>query len=1047
MQVRSVTIIGVLLFSLLSYAQTKISKPSADGLGQLVETTAVSEDDLAKSLKPKAKLNNSKKSLSEIGESSSGKKSKKKDDLQKPLSKEDMLEQLMAIDLIDRSKPPLAKKLDLELKRAFIHLTIARESGKNRKSVADMTADEKSHLDSALVAINLILKIGESRKDKMAAANYLKGLVEFEFDQFVAMQNSLIESLKLDPKMPQAPSISIMIAEQYFEDEMYDKAVEYYQMLTKAQTPVQRALANYKTSWSYLSQKKYEQAEFYLLKNFATAEKDQNLVDESMRDLAFTMTMHRTDESIIELVNQKISNRQQKAKILYLTLSFFHSQNPKDLKYKLVDEVLKVQENKEERLKTIYYLVEGSRRAYASKDNIEAEKKFLAEYRRLNISPTDKAFADIAKQLENESEFFIKIYLDTYTDKVKNVESLTREQLAENLIFLIKYHNFLFPDATNKDVVVTLWMDLCVEQKNTPCLTDIESLIDKSLTSLGEKTKGKDSQDEKEKRNFESLKKMNDLKDRIELESLVIFEEQNKDNSTELAKRYVQYLSKERAKDKEIVILKKLLAIYLKSSSWLEAERFFARLYTLEPNAENIYNLWLSQFKLQKCEFILNSPDKGRYNDKKILDIQRECFLVQAKSSSDKGNISAYKDSLKSFLATNPDQEKKALVYLDYFSKLVNSKDFKATATEWETLEPQIKTRPDFEPVRLSALLGLLDLGEFRGMTGFTGSASKDKEIVYLSAQFELSQNPPNHSNVMRYWNELDGKQRMNFLSILSLTQYGYLIRNFNKEQFKTTDDKRIWLMAKNLDQRTDAPTLAEDEKKYFKDILSKAYFVQDRSKLEDEYQGMKFPENENPTKYMKLIESLIAKVKAMRPKTLTELKKVSPAAQMNLITMAASIEQRMADTIVNSPLPKELTDEAQKNEYRQGLAGLAKEFVDQSKEFTKLTEGIRSQLGKLESDKKSQELPEVNLAAWPWSNQPAAQTARSLISSQSAFAAVVYLERQWQMKKLSDDDYYWTRSGLLLSVQNSQVMRNYLREELKFNKKDAILSKWRTLQ
>lgn len=1046
MQVKSIILVS-LLFTVNLHAQEKINKPSADGLGKLTEKTAVSEEDLTKSLKPKAKLNATQNSLNEFSGAAKGKNQKNKEEIQKPLSKEDMLEQLMAIDLIDKSKPALAKKLDLELKKAFIHLTIARDLGKSRKSVADMTPEEKNHLEKAMEAINLIAKIGESRKDKLAAAYYLKGLVEFEYDQFVAMQNSLIESLKFDPTTPQAASISIMIAEQYFEDEMYDKAIEYYQMLSKIQTPVQRALANYKTSWSYLSQKKYEQSEFYLLKNFTSPEKVQNLVDESMRDLAFTMTMHRTDESIIELVNQKIPNRQQKAKILYLTLSFFHSQNPKDLKYKLVDEVLKVQENKEERLKTIYYLVEGSRRAYASKDNIEAEKKFLAEYRRLNISQSDKAFTDISKQLENESEFFIKIYLDTYTDKVKNVEGLSREQLAENLIFLIKYHNFMFPDATNKDVVVTLWMDLCVEQKNSPCLTEIESFIDKSIVGLTQKTKGKDSQDDKEKINFESLKKMNDLKDRIELETLVIFEDQNKENGNELAKRYVQYLQKERSKDKEMVILKKLLAIYLKNNAWLESERFFSRLYSLEPNAENLYNLWLSQFKLQKCDFILNSPDKGRYNDKKILDIQRECFLVQAKSSSDKGNISAYKESLKSFLATNPDQEKKALVYLDYFSKLVNSKDYKATATEWDSLEPQIKTRPDFEPIRLNAILGLLDAAEFRGMVGFTGSASKDKEIIYLSAQYELSQNPPNHSNVMKYWNDLDGKQRMNFLSILSLTQHSYLLRSFNKEQFKTADDKRIWLMAKNLEQRTDAPSLSEDEKRYFKEILSKSYFVQDRSKLEDEYQGMKFPEKENPTKYMKLVEGLINKVKAMRPKTLAELKKVSPAAQMNLINVAASIEQRMADTIVNSPLPKELTDEAQKNEYKQGLQGLAKEFVDQSNEFNKLTEGIRSQLGKMDSDKKSQELPEVNLMNWPWSNQPASQAARSLLSSQSPFAAIVYLERQWQLKKISDDDYYWTRSGLLLSVQNSQVMRNYLREELKFNKKDAILSKWRSMK
>lgn len=971
---------------------------------------------------------------------------KSKEEVVKPLTIPEMKEQIEALNLIEKSKPPINKQIDLKLKRAFLNLSIAREVGKNRKSAKEMTAEEKQFLDDSMKSINEVIEIAKENKLKLAAAYYMKGLIEFEFDLFVAMQNSFIESLKIDNNTMQSPSIALMLGEQFFEDESYDEAIKYYQLLINKMNPIQKALANYKTSWCLISQKKYEEAEAYLIKNITVPKKDQNLLDESLRDLAFSMTMHRTDEDIISFSQKYVKDIDVRAKLLYLTLTFFHSQNPKDLKYKLVDEVLKIQKNKEERLKTIYYLMEGTKRTYASKDNIDAAKKFTNEFNRMKVSKNEKAFLDISRQLETVVEYFVKMYIDTYTDKVKNVEEISKDVLAENMIYFIKFSNFFFPDSQNKDLLTSIWIDLCVDKKNFPCLNEIEKNIDSDIKLFTEKTQGQNSNDEKLKPYFDQIPKQKELKDRVEIEALVAFEESNKGNDAELAKKYIEFLSKERAKEKETVILKKILAIYLKNSQWMEAERFLIRLYSFESTSENLYNLWLAQYKLQKCDLIVNSTEKGKYQDKKIVDIQRECFLVAAKSSSEKGNISAYKESLKNFLATNPDEDKKTLIYLDYFSKLVNSKDYNATTQEWNQLDQNLKSKSDFEPVRLNMLLGLWDNGDFRGMTPYVGMAQKDKEIQLLSLHFELSQNPINHAQVMQYWNLVESKNRIRLQSLLALTQSSYLLRNFPKEQFKVQDDKRVWLLAKYLEQRTDLPSLSEDEKRYFKELLPKSYFTVDKSKVEDEYRNLKFPTNENPTKYMKIIEGLLPKIKALRVKTLGELKKISPAAQQSLILTAASTEKNMADVIVNSPLPKELTDEGQKNEYRSGLQGLAKEFIDQSNEFNKLNEGIKGQLSKSDTEKKANELPEVSDGKWPWPSNQIIQRSRSIASEQSVFAALLFIERQWQLKKISEDDYYWARSGLLLSVQNSQVMRNYLRDELKFNKKDAIINKWKSL-
>ena len=66
-------------------------------------------------------------------------------------------ESLKGLNLVLNSQPNSPNRIELLLKKAFLHISIVRETGRKRTSAAQLTADDNKHLTVAKDILNKLL--------------------------------------------------------------------------------------------------------------------------------------------------------------------------------------------------------------------------------------------------------------------------------------------------------------------------------------------------------------------------------------------------------------------------------------------------------------------------------------------------------------------------------------------------------------------------------------------------------------------------------------------------------------------------------------------------------------------------------------------------------------------------------------------------------------------------------------------------------------------------------------------------------------------------
>ena len=212
------------------------------------------------------------------------------------------------------------------------------------------------------------------------------------------------------------------------------------------------------------------------------------------------------------------------------------------------------------------------------------------------------------------------------------------------------------------------------------------------------------------------------------------------------------------------------------------------------------------------------------------------------------------------------------------------------------------------------------------------------------------------------------------------------------------------------------------------------------------EIRKTKFPDSGlSVAKYNALVEKLVPQVKKNRAATLKFFKSSSASQQIKVLPEVEEYERKTAQVIENAPPPEGL-DEAQKKEYQDGVHEIAKEFIDQADEYKKLYAGLNDKIKQADKEKENEKLPEIDFKKWPWPKNPVTEKSLEL-HKKSLFEAHLYLDQKFSEKQISDSDYYITRTGLLGSYQNDEIMREYIKSELSQLKKDDVMTLWRSLK
>jgi hypothetical protein len=618
------------------------------------------------------------------------------------------------------------------------------------------------------------------------------------------------------------------------------------------------------------------------------------------------------------------------------------------------------------------------------------------------------------KNLENDIEYIIKIFSEGYLGKIKSPENLSKEILANNLKGLLSFHATYFYQSKKMDILKNLLIDVCADTQDSYCLESIkkELIAKKDPKYLG---------------SFQrvSLELISSL-DKMYEKDPVKFE-------IPLMNACLEFLNSFPKESNSTVLHKKVIAMHLKKDRFKEAVVHTRIVFEAEPTAENLYKFWFCVFNLKDYQTIVKSTEDARFPENQrgqLNELKREASLKLAMTGIEKGDFGSYEANLKQFLSSRPPADKAIVAYVDYFNRLVEKKLYTKLSEEWLILDPTLKNSKEFYPMRIRALQEMIRDSLFTEKMTF-GEVSENTDLNYLTQAFlSASSAYPTEADFPKI-DKMDPAKKEYYLSSLGLVNPDPVIRYFAQKKQINENEKNIYYLALTLKNGNTNFSLSKDEYEKLKGVAPDKMSTSLDLKTESRMKAAVYPPpGMKAAKYNKYIEDLVYVVTRVRNAWKVEFPTISVQMQVSILPKLIELESKTAEAIANSPPPDNLTKQ-QIGDYKKGLMGLAEDYKHQSEEYQKIYEGLKQRNEAAESQEKASELPEADMNAWVWPNEPIVNRVRELVRVGNAFGALLFLDHHYGAKAIQGMSYYKTRAGFLLTVNKSLAMRNFVRQEL----------------
>lgn len=1011
----SIQIVAGSLMGLIAYGQVP-SKPAApvkrlDSAG-LQNTDSLKKPDELKASNPKSK----------------------KETLTSPkLSNDDpsKLEmQIKATQLILRNEKDRNKKINLYLRLSYLHVSIAKKYGVKRVKGEKVSSVEGKHLDEAEKILSFLLKNVENNKRMLSTLYNIKGLVAYELDQPEKTVENFLKSIELNDKNNQAEVMAIFIGEYYFEIEKYDDAIKFYQMFYPRMNKTQKALSDYKVAWSLLNKKEIDKAEIQFIK-IIKEQLDRGIAEDSFKDLAFILTQNKDEAVLINKVNSFLSHPGLKGRLYYYCLLFYLQNSKGEPKEMVFREVLAIQKDPLEILKIMSLKVSFEKKDIPSPSMVNAIFNLDKRLKLVKKEVKDAFFEKDAFQLEDDSEFNIRTHIDAYAGRLKTEDNMPKAQLGELAIKLISTHMNWFPMSKKRVLLYHLWIDTCVDLKNSPCLFNLE-------------TRFKNEKDSAESREF--LKK-------IQIEILALYDEAyEKDkvkHKTAFIGRLKTFIQAFPNDPLALRSQKRLFGILFTEKNYVEALPIGEAIFNGEKTTENAQKILLIFFELQRYADVQNHPVYSKFSSPEITEVKREASLKSAMLNSNAGNFQNYENDIKAYLQTAPSEDKATVVYTDYFKKLVELNQFEKLDQEWKMLPAGIKARPAFSAIRSQFLDQSLNTGNFYLMPAFWIYGG-DKNANY---QVLVNRSIHNQKLTTADFTELekqDQDKRLYLLNIVSYTDPESVYTHLRAKPKLSTEEKRLAYTTLLLIYKQLTPMLKAEEVKFFKEFVSELSQEDKEVAIETNIKNMVFPNAKmSPKQYESYVVNNVDNVKFLRNKVLKAVTSATSKQKIRLLEKMANIELRMAESIKNSPAPAGLS-EAQLKEYQGGLAEMAKEYETQAENFKKAKTEVETKLTKDIDDEKNSLLP-LKTAESLTLNRIVNQNdnfkkLQEIYEKLSLKASIIFLDNLLSGKKIDTAEYYSLKTWVFFKFGMSEAHRKLYRAELEATGQQVLIDKWKAL-
>ncbi len=935
--------------------------------------------------------------------------------------------QVKALQLILKNEKDRNKKINLYLRLSYLHVSIAKKYGIKRVAGEKVNVQEKKHLDEAIKVISFLLKNIENNKKSLSTLYNIKGLVSFELDDLKETVASFIKSIELNPKNSQAEVMSIFIGEYYFDEEKYDDAIKYYQLFYSRMNKTQKALSDYKVAWSYLNKKESDKAEMQFIK-VIVEDLDKGTTEDAYKDLAFILTQNNEELQLIKKVNSFTKSNVVKAHLYYYCL-LFYLQNSKDKsRDDLFKEVLSIEKDLYKQLKILVLKVSFEKKDIPTKGMVVALDNVAKKLKMLDMESRSNFFKLDANQLEDDSEFNIRVHIDAYTGRLKAEESVSKVELGNGAVKHIQRHIEWFPMSKKKNILYNLWIDTCVDLKNSVCLFELESLFKTGMKNTP---------------SMEFLKKI-----QIELLALydVAFEKDKVKHQQAFVKRLKSFAEQFPSDPISSKSQKRLFGIYLESKNYAEALTHAENIFKSERNTESVQKILLCLYELQRYETVLTDPTYNQYNSAEITNIRREASLKSAMINANKGNFEQYENDIQAYLKTKPSEEKALVVYVDYFKKLIELNLFLKFIDEWRKLTPQLQSRKAFTSIKAFYFDKILSEGDFVP-SSLLWTYGEDKELNAKIIINKIAFNVQLTSTDLAIFNDLSEEKKNYLLVLMNYSNPTEVFAILKLNKILSEEQKKIYLASLLLKAGTINVKFEPNEISEIKKIVPEKYLKDTEIKIEENIKNVIFPNKKmKPKTYESYVVNNVDNIKFLRARVLKSLKTATQVQKMRIFDKMSKVELGMAQSIKDSPPPQGL-GEAQLAEYKSGLVEMAKEYEKQGQEFAAAKLEIENILKKQTEDDMAAVLPAVSIEEWEISQNETLKKVDKIISKTSARAAMMYLDNLLFSKKIEMEEYYNCKTWVILKMNPNEALRKYYYEELVAANQAAQISKWRSLK
>ncbi len=920
------------------------------------------------------------------------------------------------------------KKLNLYFSKGSAHLNIAKNYRLSIKQNPSFIDKEQDNLRKVIKIAEFIEKNKKAGPLLLSRTYHMHGLAFLFLKDELKTVDLFAKAIEIHRDAPVNPRLSVYIAEYLFDKEKYSEALPRYSDFFDKLSQEEKAMVIYKSAWCFVLTKQYANAEKAFLKVIGKNWAGDFAVD-SLKDLSFTVASHMSEQEVLDFGRENFTG-----KILNLLVDFYTETYMVYIKQSgnidrtlLFNEVIKLEKRPERKVALSVKKYSSHQKEYASvvpMEDLKAIEKLLIDYK---IKPNSEEFKYFASELENEVLRTTKAYAETIAKKVKTPEKLDDMIMSQTLDRVLKFHIDWFPESPKIANSYRVSLDNCLFSKNIACSIRVSREI---------------------------LKKdfLKEIWERARYDLITSLDKETQSNpkaKDDLYNELVMFSKEQEASKHWLIFSKRLTGLQVDNKKYDEAEPILLKIYQKEITVENLYRYLFCMYKQNKYKEVIaylpKSPKEGQYFDE-IQILMRESSLQLALESAKADDFDKYESYLAQFMSLKPEPSKADLARVDYYQKLIDKNQSPKVLGLLSTAPHQIRFGPTFTKISSQILIYHLKEGKFKEAYTYLSKDSKFglyPEFNSLWVRSTIGSGIQLTVADYKIVSQFKGEEKSSVLGLLAVSYPEEVVKYF--EAFPPNDDreKKIYLLCLQWREGQREVNFTSKQFEELKSVIP-ADLLNTQTTSSEKLSGyLEFPDIKWSEKRLeKVMPDAVSRIRAIRPQVLRDVKNKGIPVQKRILTRALNNEIRMVEFFKNAPVPKGLSDD-NVAAYKKELEEIAKEFEQQADEFKKMIENLDQ---KLIDSKKEEMFPPEKMSSWPLPSNDISTLVQTLVTQNNHFGALVVLETQRAIDKITLQDYHKLRSFVILSKHKNSISSKYVFDELSLSKQDDLILSWKTL-